>query len=148
MALDSEKLKWFYRVKSILESGGIVEFSPVGYSMWPTIRPGKDVVSLQKSDCYRRGDIVLAISDNPEGVFLHRVVGVRDGMYILMGDSNLYQQEICTEGRLVGKVVTICRNGRDVNGSATSWLLRGIYTLPVPVRRCFVRMINLLNSEI
>lgn len=145
MGMDSEKLKWFYRVKSILDSGGIVEFNPVGYSMWPTIRPGKDVVSLQKSDCYRRGDIVLAISDNPEGVFLHRMVGVRDGMYILMGDSNLYQQEICTDGRLIGKVVTICRNGRDVTGSAIDNVFRSLLRIPMPARRFFIRIINQFN---
>lgn len=148
MGINQEKLKWFQQVRSILESGSTVEFAPLGYSMWPTIRPKRDVVRVAKADVYGKSDIVLAISDNPEGVFLHRIVGIGEDKYILMGDSNLFQQEVCSHSQVIGRAVEIGRDGRNVIDSATNRMLRGIYILPPAVRRCFVRMVNLLNREI
>lgn len=137
--------EWFVHVKNLLDAGGIVEFAPHGHSMWPTIRPGCDVVRLVKSYCRKRGDIVLAISDNPRGVYLHRLVDIRDGLFILMGDSNLYQQEVCTESQVIGKVVAISRDGRDVTHSAIDRVYRSLLRIPMPARRFIIRIINLFN---
>lgn len=141
----NELSEWFVHVKNLLDAGGIVEFAPQGHSMWPTLRPGRDVVRLVKSDCSKRGDIVLAVSDNPRGVYLHRLVDKRDGLCILMGDSNLFQQEVCTESQIIGKVVAISRNGRDVTSSVFDKAFRSLLRIPMPARRFIIRIINLFN---
>lgn len=136
-------LQWLEKVKSRLSSGGIVEFSPKGYSMWPTLRPGPDTVYVRASDEYRRSDIVLALCDSPHGIVLHRIKEVRQDRIILMGDSNLYQTETCSPGSIVGKVIMIRRGGRDISDSALTRFLAGVHRLPAGMRRMAVRILNL-----
>lgn len=135
--------EWARAVKENLDSGMTVEFSPKGFSMWPTLRPKKDTVCIQTSVAYSVMDIVLAVSDNPNGVFLHRIVRVERGRYILMGDSNLYQAESCSPQGILGKLVCVRRNGRDVTNSFSNRLFRLPHRAPPSLRRLFVRIINL-----
>lgn len=143
---SSSSLIWFDRVKSMLSSGDIVEFSPKGHSMWPALRPGQDIISIRSADEYSRSDIVLALCDRPHGVFLHRIMKFQDGKVILMGDSNLYQIETCVPKNIVGKVVAISRNGHDISGSVTARLLSYVHRLPAPLRRLAVRILNLRKN--
>lgn len=134
---------WFGRVKRLLADGGLVSFTPKGYSMWPTLRPASDLVYLRAAAEYRRGDIVLAQCQGAQsGVVLHRVKAIADGRATLMGDSNLWQTEVCDVGDIVGKVVSIERHGCDVTNSAATRLAATVQRLPSPLRRLAVRAVN------
>ena len=58
---------------SLMEEGREVNFTPLGSSMLPFIRGGKDSVRLQKKDSVEVGDIVLVRLQGPRYV-LHRVI--------------------------------------------------------------------------
>lgn len=134
---------WIDRVKRLLADGGLVSFTPKGYSMWPTLRPTSDLVYLRAAAAYRRGDIVLAECEGaPSGVVLHRVMAIADGRATLMGDSNLRQTEVCDVGDIVGKVVSIDRHGCDVTDSMATRLAAMVQRLPGPLRRFAVRAVN------
>lgn len=136
--------EWYDRVRKLLDSGSTVEFSPKGYSMWPTLVPGRDVVRMAHCPSPRAGDIVLARWDGK--VVLHRVIGICGGGYILRGDSNLYQTETCPATDIAGRVECIMRGGRDISGSLRVRILAAIQRMPVPVRRLAVRIINLRKN--
>jgi len=71
----------------LLEEGREVSFTPLGNSMLPFIRGGKDSVRLCKKPSVEVGDIVLARL--PGRYVLHRVVGMEGERLTLMGDGNL-----------------------------------------------------------
>lgn len=144
---ETDALQWFGRVKEILAGGGTVEFSPTGYSMWPALRPGTDMVRLSAAPRYRTGDMVLAQCAPPHGVVLHRIAAMRpDGLVTLAGDSNLYRTETCRTADIIGRVTAILRGGRDVSAAPQARLLAMIQRLPGPLRRTAVRIINLRRN--
>lgn len=136
--------EWYDRVRKLLESGRTVEFSPKGYSMWPTLEPGRDVVRMAHCPSPQAGDIVLARWDGK--VVLHRVTAIRGGEYILRGDSNLYQTETCPATDIAGRVECVMRGGRDISDSLRIRILVAIQRMPVAVRRLAVRIIKLRKN--
>lgn len=135
-------LSWFGNVRRALSSGSLVEFSPKGYSMWPTLRPERDTVTIGRAAAYRPGDIVLALCDSPYGVILHRIARTEGNRIILMGDSNLFQTETCSHDTIAGKVLAIRRDGRDVSRSPLTRLSGAIQRLPAGLRRLAVRILS------
>lgn len=135
-------LSWFENVRHALSSGSLVEFSPKGYSMWPTLQPERDKVTIGRASAYSPGDIVLALCDSPYGVILHRIARIEGSRIILMGDSNLFQTETCSNDTIAGKVLAIRRDGRDISRSARTRLSGAIHRLPGVLRHLAVRILN------
>lgn len=106
---------------SLMEEGREVNFTPLGGSMLPFIKGGKDSVRLQKKASVEVGDIVLVRLPGPRYV-LHRVIA-RDGDALtLMGDGNIAGTESCTKGDVLGTVVAIEKGKRTVvPGKARLW---------------------------
>ena len=70
----------------LLEEGREVVITPLGNSMLPFIRGGKDEVTLKVMPHIEVGDIVLARLPGPSYV-LHRVVDRNRSLLTLMGDG-------------------------------------------------------------
>ena len=105
---------------ALLEEGRTVRFTPLGSSMLPFIRGGKDSVVLIKKDSVEVGDIVLARLGGPRYV-LHRVIA-RDGDALtLMGDGNIAGTESCTLADIMGTAVEIGRGKRSVIPGKARW---------------------------
>ena len=136
-------IEWFEAVNLRLSEGGIVKFSPKGFSMWPVIRPDTDTVYISRTAEYSRSDIVLAFCEHPRGVFLHRISQVLPDGVILMGDTNLYQTERCRYADVIGKIVGIERDGYEVSGSVMSRLAALMQRMPAPMRRLYVKCLNM-----
>lgn len=90
----------------LLEEGREVVLTPLGNSMLPFIRGGKDEVTLKVLPHVEVGDIVLARLPGPNYV-LHRVVDRNRSLLTLMGDGNLQGTESCTRDDVMGTVTTI-----------------------------------------
>ena len=106
---------------SLMEEGREVNFTPLGNSMLPFIKGGKDSVRLQKKASVEVGDIVLVRLPGPRYV-LHRVIGVDGDELTLMGDGNIAGTEACTKGDVLGTVVAIVKGSRTViPGKARLW---------------------------
>lgn len=144
--LNTDMTEWVRTVKEILALGRTVSFSPVGLSMWPALRPGKDTVYIESRSDYSRMDIVLAVSENPKGIFLHRIIRIESGKYILMGDSNIFQTEVCSRQEILGKVVSIKRGDKDVTDSIANKLILVIHRSNPGFRRLLVRILNLFRK--
>ena len=95
----------------LMEEGREVCFTPLGNSMLPFIRGGRDSVRLRKQDSVAVGDIILARLPGPRYV-LHRVIGTDGGHITLMGDGNIRGTERCPAADVLGTVTAIEKNGK------------------------------------
>lgn len=78
-----------------VEEGREVILPVNGTSMLPFIVGGKDSVALHKPGALRKGDIVLAYTQE-KGYVIHRIDKMGgDGSCALLGDGNLKQREHC-----------------------------------------------------
>ena len=97
---------------SLMEEGHEVSFTPLGNSMLPFIRGGKDAVRMRKLPGVEVGDIVLF---RFQGRYvLHRVIGKEGEKLTLMGDGNIRGKEYCRLEDVMGTVVAIERNGKSI----------------------------------
>ncbi len=96
----------------LLDEGRKVTFTPLGSSMLPFIRGGKDSVTLVKKPSVEVGDMVLVRL--PGRYVLHRVIAQEGDRISLMGDGNLAGTETCTRADVMGTVTTILRGKRKV----------------------------------
>ena len=104
----------------LLNEGREVVFTPLGSSMLPFIRGGKDSVTLRKKDTAEVGDIVLVRL--PGRYVLHRIIALDGEKVTLMGDGNLVGTEICTLADIMGTVTLIQRGKRSVvPGNGRFW---------------------------
>lgn len=130
----------------LLGEGKAVLLTARGSSMLPFIRDGEKIL-VQKAETYRRGDIVLARTDDGKTV-LHRIIsteGGKGGIVTLMGDHNLRKREICPEDGIKGKVESV--TGKNGTRLTSSWKLRfiaSVWVALLPLRRVLVRMTDLM----
>lgn len=107
---------------ALMNEGREVSFTPLGSSMLPFIRGGKDSVWLRKLDTVSVGDIILIRL--PGRYVLHRVIATDGSTITLMGDGNIRGTEQCTPEDVLGTVVAIERNGKKKKpGDGRFWRL-------------------------
>jgi signal peptidase I len=114
-------------VTDLLRNGYKVSFSAPGHSMYPTILANETLVvePVEPLDVHK-GDIVLYRSNG--NLIAHRVKGVvRDGKtkeystllrslsFILRGDAARTPDEPVTSEQVLGKVISVERNGHMIN---------------------------------
>ena len=90
MVISTENL--YDEVAALLAENREVSFRAIGNSMLPFIRGGVDVVHMVGPDKLKRGDVVLARTDDAQ-VVLHRVISIDGDTVALMGDGNLCRIE-------------------------------------------------------
>ena len=92
---------WFFLAPPQL--GGRTEYAVTfGVSMEPHFRRG-DLVVLRTRPTYDVGDVVAYRSHDLGRNVLHRIIGIRDGLYTFKGDNNGFvDPEHPTAGDLVG----------------------------------------------
>jgi len=95
-------------IDDVLRSGNAVAFTVAGWSMYPTIRPGEQiVVDAVGANAIRRGDVVLAKLER--GLTAHRVVRIvrRGGEVVEIvtrGDNCAEDDRPFLAAQLVGRV--------------------------------------------
>ena len=122
----------FEDAEKLLKEGREVVFTPLGNSMLPFIRGGKDEVTVKAASHVDVGDIVLARLPGPTYI-MHRVIDRNRSLLTLMGDGNLSGTESCTRDDVLGKVTAI--NGRRPCKGVV-WRMLG------PVRRILLAIIR------
>lgn len=123
----------------LLDEGKTVLLTAKGSSMHPFIRNGEKIL-LQKKESYRRGDIVLARTDNGTTV-LHRIIRTGNGTATLMGDRNLRKKEKCPSSGIKGKVISISgKRGIRLTSSWRHRFLSWIWLSMLPVRKILVKI--------
>jgi hypothetical protein len=98
---------------ALMKEGREVSLTPLGNSMLPFIRGGKDVVHMRKLPQVEVGDITLVRLPGNRYV-LHRVISLNGNQVTLMGDGNLVGTEQCTLDDVLGTVVAIEKDGKTI----------------------------------
>ena len=108
-------------VAAVLREGREAIITPLGNSMLPFIRGGRDHVVLRKEPDLAVGDIVLIHTCGR--YILHRILAVEGDAVTLMGDGNLRGTEHCTRAEVLGTVSEILLpDGRSRKpGKARLW---------------------------
>ena len=105
---------------ALMNEGREVSFTPLGSSMLPFIRGGKDTVRMRKLPQVEVGDIILIRL--PGRYILHRVIALEGDQVTLMGDGNIAGTEQCTLDDVLGTVVAIEKNGKTIlQGRGVFW---------------------------
>ncbi len=136
----------FPLVQELLESGRQARITVTGGSMWPLIRSRRDSVLLEKPRVPpRAGDVVLTLQAAPGRYLLHRVVRVREGQCVTMGDSAVWQDAPVPLASVVARAVTLYRGRRAIRldglparAYALAW--RILTPLRAPLLRLLRRM--------
>jgi len=114
-------------IEEALTNGTIVRFRAEGISMYPTICDGEAItVAAVSTDDVVRGDVLLC--RHGKRVLAHRVVGVTscgtERFFELRGDAKVSCDAPVGAGAVVGKVVSVRRNGRVIPLSGRAARLR------------------------
>lgn len=101
-------------------SAGEVKLKLMGTSMLPSIWPG-DVVTVRRCQVadLRPGEIVLYRGAG--ALTAHRLISVTPDNLILRGDSLEHCDPPVRNDQVVGRVFSICRNGRLVSVEQNFW---------------------------
>ena len=108
---------------ALMNEGREVTLKPLGCSMLPFIRGGRDSVRLKKMPDVAVGDMLLVRLEGPRYV-LHRLIAMDGDRLTLMGDGNLAGTETCTKADVLGTVVAIERGSRVVKPGNGLWWRR------------------------
>ncbi len=85
-----------------------------GYSMYPMLRPHKDVVTVSKvNGKLKKGDVVL-YPGNDGKFILHRIMRIKPDVFIIRGDNN-YFTEIIKKDKIIGLLKEFYRGGKYIN---------------------------------
>lgn len=108
---------------ALMNEGREVTLKPLGCSMLPFIRGGRDSVRMKKMPDVAVGDMLLVRLEGPRYV-LHRLIAMDGDRLTLMGDGNLAGTETCTKADVLGTVVAIERGSRVVKPGNGLWWRR------------------------
>jgi len=116
-------LKFVKICTELLHQGHQIKFKAPGDSMYPTICD-RDLITVepQKSSGICVGDIILYHHEN--GVVAHRVINIQvpqpsvpstQPLFLLRGDAAIHDDAPVSSEQILGKVVSIERNGRRID---------------------------------
>lgn len=126
----------------LLAENGFYAATVHGQSMEPLLFNHRDTVYIEKTDTFRKRDVVLFRRHNGQLV-LHRLLRCHDDRFVACGDNDR-RSESLTASQILGVMTAFTRNGRTVSVSSrryrlysfvwslskpTTFLLQGIYRL-------------------
>ena len=112
---------------ALMNEGREVTLKPLGCSMLPFIRGGRDSVRLKKMPSVAVGDMLLVRLEGPRYV-LHRLIAIDGDRLTLMGDGNLHQ------GRCPGH-----RRGHRTRQARGETRQRTVVAAPETVQKIYIR---------
>ena len=127
-------------IEAQLSSNGFYVSTTVGVSMRPMLRNRRDRVIVKPIGDKRLEKWDLPLYRRPDGKYiLHRIIGVKDGVYVIRGD-NTYVKEYIPEEWILGYVSEFYRQDRHVKASSKFYrFYAAFWNFIYPVRRLFVR---------
>jgi hypothetical protein len=129
-------------IRETVASGGTFRITVTGTSNQPTLKGGRDEVTLSRvGETLRRYDLPLYRRDNGQYV-LHRIVAVRrDGTYTCCGDHQWHPEPGIRRDQIIACVSSICRKGREFPVTARSYRLWvRVWCFLLPLRGVLIRV--------
>lgn len=130
-----------------LSEGKEVGLTTRGNSMWPLLLSGRDKIFLKRLDFYKKYDIILYKRDNGSYV-LHRIVGVKNGAYILAGDGEFKKEYPIYKNQIVAGAVGGVRKGKPFSCTDFPYRFYSVmWTFLLPVRPFVIRLAEPLRRR-
>ena len=122
-------------MQEVLQSGGTVELTVSGNSMWPMLRHRVSRVRLTRVEVLRKGD--LPLYQRTDGKFiLHRVVAENNGTYTCCGDNQWHVEPNLTKDQMIAVVTHFARRKHWVGVNCGAYCLYWRFWVAVrPLRR-------------
>ncbi len=99
-------------IEERIKSGGNVSFTPMGVSMYPMLRNGRDSVVLSPlPDRLKKYDVILYRRANGKYV-LHRIIGVGE-KYTCIGDNQYQKEKGIEHSQVIAVVTSFTRKGKE-----------------------------------
>ena len=124
-------------IKSVLATGGVFRLYPHGVSMLPTIREGRDTVSLSSPEGIKRGDIVLYTRQADGAPILHRVVRATENGFDIRGDNQIMPEKDVRSQNVIAVVSEYTNGKRTVKRGSFTF---GIQNIAADIERPFKRL--------
>lgn len=122
-------------MREVLQSGGTVELTVSGNSMWPMLRHRVSRVRLTGADALRKGDLPLYQRTNGKFI-LHRIVAAEAGTYTCCGDNQWSVEPGLTGEQMIAVVTHFARKNKWVSVDSGAYRLYWRFWLAVrPLRR-------------
>ncbi len=101
-------------IQQYIEKHGKMVITPVGTSMWPMLRNGKDTVYIVKP-CGRLKKYDLPVYRRTDGkLVMHRVMEVHEDSYTMCGDHQTVFEPGITDGQIIAVVKGFFRKEKYV----------------------------------
>ena len=121
-------------IEETLKKYGVYSAVPMGDSMRPLFKGGRDNVIIKPITApLKKGDVPLYKKDDGKYV-LHRIVRIKNGFYYVRGDNRAFSYKI-TDKNLVGILTGYYKKGKyvDVNSFGYKFYV-GFWRFSFPVR--------------
>ncbi len=99
------------KFEDIIAEKGRLVYTNVGDSMFPTIQPRDLLVIEAVRKPLKVNDVPLYKRDSGQYV-LHRIVGIKNGKYMMKGDNRTFIEKGITDRHIIGVLTSIIRNGK------------------------------------
>lgn len=129
------------QIERILSEDGFYVSTTVGMSMFPMLRNRKDRVVIRPLGEEKLKKYDLPLYRRPDGKYvLHRIIGVREGYYVIRGD-NTYHKEKVPQKWILGYVTEFYRNEKHITVESKKYRVyarfwNGIYPLRFLAVKC------------
>jgi len=135
-------------MEEVLASGGSVDLTVTGNSMYPMLRHRVSRVRLAAPRPLQVGDLPLYRRDN--GCFvLHRVVAVENGLYTCCGDHQWRRETGLRQDQILAVVTDFCRKTRWISAQSAAYSAYWRFWLAItPLRKFTLRALNWLKRKI
>ena len=146
MSVSMEALEPLFRER--LAAGQQVRFSPMGTSMLPMLREGRDSVVLSPPPKKLR-PFDLALYRRDSGAYvLHRITAVGQ-TYTCMGDNQFVSEHGLRHDQIIARVTGFRRNGREHSGTEPCYRLYCfLWHYSRPLRRFWRRGLGWLRRHL
>ena len=111
-------------VADVARSFGEVCLRVTGASMIPAVWPG-DVVTVRRCDVAELQPGQIVLSRRGGRLVAHRITFIRGDLVTTRGDSLQHDDPPIDESAVVGRVMSLVRNGRVIDPTQTFWLRIG-----------------------
>ena len=102
-------------IEEMIKSEGQAIIAPVGKSMLPFLKEGRDLVLLKApTDSLQKYDVVL-YKNEIEGYILHRIIRINGSDYIICGDNSSIWERGYSSDDIIAVVDKIIRNGKQID---------------------------------
>ena len=134
-------------IEKMLAEDGFYVSTTVGMSMFPMLRNRRDRVIIRPIGNQRLKKYDLPLYRRPDGKYvLHRIIGVREGHYLIRGD-NTYRKEKVPDEWILGYVTEFYRKGKHISaGSKKYRTYARLWNWIYPLRVSFVKIRAFLSK--